>query len=135
VATTGSLLGVELGEEANTLLAVAAGGSGRSRSSSLAARITSRSSFGSRSAVAALLGVELGEQTAMAGLPAVTTVAGDRTRLTADQADGDQRDDHRNRGTEETLHLRSPKRKNSNVSTFRIDRHEPLPIRDGHRTA
>ena len=88
-----------------------------------------------RSAVATLLGVELGEQTAVAGLPAVAAVAGNRTRLTADDGDGDERDDHRNRGTEETLHLRSPKRKNSNASTFRIGRHEPLPIRDGHRTA
>ena len=111
VATTSGLLGMELGEEANTLLAVAAGGSGRSRSSSFAARITSRGGFGSSSAVAALLGVELGEQTAVARLAAVTTVASDRTRLTADEADGDERDDHRNRGTEETLHLRSPGRK------------------------
>ncbi len=114
VATTGSLLGVELGEKANTLLAVAAGSSGRSGSrsrSSLAARITSRSGFGSRSAVAALLGVELGEQTT-ARLAAMTTVAGNRTRLTADEADGDQRDEHRNRGTEETLHIYSPGRKN-----------------------
>jgi hypothetical protein len=55
--------------------------------------------------VAALLGVELGEQTAVAGLPAMAAVAGNRTRLTTDQADGDERDDHRNRGTEETLHL------------------------------
>ena len=111
VATTGSLLGVELGEKANTLLAMAAGSSGRSRSS-LAARITSRGGFSSRSAVAALLGVELGEQTAVAGLPAVATVAGNRTRLTADEADGNQRDEHRNRGTEETLHICSPGRKN-----------------------
>ena len=114
VATTGSLLGVELGEKANTLLAVAAGSSGRSGSrsrSSFAARITSRSGFGSRSAVAALLGVELGEQTT-ARLAAMTTVAGNRTRLTADEADGNQRDEHRNRGTEETLHICSPGRKN-----------------------
>ena len=112
VATTGSLLGMELGEKANALLAVAAGSSGRSRSrSSLAARITSRSGFGSRSAVAALFGVELGEQTA-ARLAAMTTLTGNRTRLTADEADGDERDDHRNRRTEETLHLESPGRKN-----------------------
>ena len=113
VATTGSLLGVELGEKANTLLAMAAGG--RSRSS-LAARITSRGGFGNRSAVAALLGMELGEQTTMARLAAVTTVAGNRTRLTADEADGDERDDHRNRRTEETLHLESPGRKKSDAT-------------------
>ena len=95
---------MKLGEQADTLLAVAAGSRGRSRGS-LAARITGRSGFGSRSAVAALLGVELGEQTAVAGLPAMAAVAGNRTRLTTDEADGDERDDHRNRGTEETLHL------------------------------
>jgi hypothetical protein len=124
---------VELGEQANTLLAMAAGSRSGSRGS-LTTSVASGGSLGG-SAVATLLGVELGEQTTVAGLPAVAAVAGNRTRLTADDGDGDERDDHRNRGTEETLHLKSPKRKNSNASTFRIDRHEPLPIRDGHRTA
>jgi hypothetical protein len=48
--------------------------------------------------------MELGEQTA-ARLAAMATLAGNCTRLTANEADGDERDDHRNRRTEETLHL------------------------------
>ena len=104
-----------------------------SRSSFAATAIASRSSFAAAGVAscshfaAALLGlplaeqtvallttaalgsVELGQQTAMAGLPSVAAVAGHSTGVTANQGNGDQREEHRNRTSEKTLHHVPPK--------------------------
>ena len=58
---------------------------------------------------AALGSVELGQQTATAGLPTVAAVAGHSTGVTANQGNGDQREEHRNRTSEKTLHHVPPK--------------------------
>jgi hypothetical protein len=48
--------------------------------------------------------VVTGEQAAVATTGTMAAVAGDRTSVTADEGDGHQREEHRNRKTEETLH-------------------------------
>ena len=58
---------------------------------------------------AALGSVELGQQTATAGLPTVAAVAGHSTGVAANQGNGDQREEHRNRTSEKTLHHVPPK--------------------------
>ena len=59
-------------------------------------------------AAVALLGVVLGEQTAVAPTATVAAVTGHRARVTADEGDGDEREEHRNCKTEEPLHHRPP---------------------------
>jgi hypothetical protein len=49
-----------------------------------------------------------GEQAAVATTTTVAAMTGDGTRVTADEGDGHEREEHRNRKTEETLHHRSP---------------------------
>ncbi len=74
--------------------------------------------------------VKTSEETAMATL-AVTTVTGNRTAVTADEGDGNQREEHREGKTEETLHKEKPppgKKANAAVTNG-------TPIRDGYRTA
>jgi hypothetical protein len=63
-------------------------------------------------ATAALGSVELGQQTTMAGLPSVAAVAGHSTGVTANQGNGDQREEHRNRTSEKTLHHETSKVEN-----------------------
>lgn len=79
-------------------------------------RLTRRSGFGStvaatamtskQAAVAtltlAVAAVQAGEKTAMA--TTVAAVTGHRTRITADERDADEREEHRERKAEETLH-------------------------------
>jgi hypothetical protein len=52
--------------------------------------------------------MEFGEQTAVALPAAMAAMAGHRARVTADEGDGHQREQHRNRKTEEPLHHRPP---------------------------
>jgi hypothetical protein len=54
--------------------------------------------------------VVTGEQTTVATTATVAAVAGDGTRVTADERDGDQSEEHRDSKTEETLHHRPPNR-------------------------
>jgi hypothetical protein len=48
--------------------------------------------------------VLVGEQAAVATTGTMAAVAGDRTGVTADEGDGNQREEHRNCKTEEPLH-------------------------------
>ncbi|HBB75255.1 MAG TPA: hypothetical protein DC048_12505, partial [Planctomycetaceae bacterium] len=50
----------------------------------------------------AVAAVQTGEKTAMA--TTVAAVTGHRTRITADERDADEREEHRERKAEETLH-------------------------------
>jgi hypothetical protein len=82
----------------------------------------------------AALAVQLGEQAAVALAGTVAAVAGHRTGVTAHEGDGDERKEHCNRETEETLHLNPPDG-NSNATCVPEAVTNGTPIRDGHRTA
>jgi hypothetical protein len=74
--------------------------------------------------------VETSEETTVATL-AVAAVTGNRTAVTANEGDGNQREEHREGKTEETLHKGKPppgKKANAAVTNG-------TPIRDGYRTA
>jgi hypothetical protein len=71
---------------------------------------------------------------AVATASAVAAMAGDSTRVTADEGDGHEREEHRNRETEETLHLKPPDG-NPNASCVPEAVTSGNPIRDGYRTA
>jgi hypothetical protein len=88
-----------------------------------------------------VLGVETGLQTtvaavgaAMATGAAVAAVAGNSTRVTADEGDGNEGKEHSNRESEKTLHHIPPIKGNLTRHAF-LKPSEKHPIRDGHRTA
>ena len=83
-------------------------------------------------AVAALLLV--GKQTAVAAGATMATVAGDGTRVTADEGDGNESNEHGETESENTLH-HIPPDENIEREVRSLSRHETTPIRDGHRTA
>jgi hypothetical protein len=77
--------------------------------------------------------VMTGEQATVATTTTVAAVAGDGTRVTADEGDGDESKEHRDSKTEETLHHRPPKRPNAGSVLEAVTNGNP--IRDGYRTA
>jgi hypothetical protein len=76
-----------------------------------------------------------GEQTTVAPTAAVAAVAGHRARVTADEGDGDEGEEHRNSKTEEPLHHRPPLGETERGVRPSKPSRISNPIRDGHRTA
>ena len=114
--------------------ATAAAAVARGDFTAAAAAVGSR---GSRTVALGVLGVQASQKTTVATVmagTAVAAVAGNRTRVTADEGDGHEGEKHRNRESEKTLHFIPPKKGNQRVTRSR-SRHETTPIRDGHRTA
>lgn len=83
----------------------------------------------------ALLGLVPGQETAtVATTTAVATMAGNSTRVTANEGDGDEREEHRNCKTHEPLHQIPPLGEPNAWCVLGTVTNSD-PIRDGYRTA
>jgi hypothetical protein len=85
-----------------------------------------------QTAVAALLLVA--EKATVAAGTAMAAVASDGTRVTADEGDGNESNEHGKTESEKTLH-HIPPDENIERGVRSESRHETTPIRDGHRIA
>ena len=76
-----------------------------------------------------------GHQATVATTATVAAMAGNGTAVTADEGEGNQREEHSERKTEKTLHKKPPHGETERSRCVHEAVRKGTPIRDGHRTA